>query len=1086
MKKYLPLAVLVAILPLGTTALAADSYTIADSRSILTQILELERGDQPVTPERQEQEVAPERHPDQQVVPDLPAAPAAEVDTRGVWFRIDQGDLARAEAELDRLRAENPDWRPPAQLVEALGRLRVRQAVAAGDQARLVAVARRWPGLFGCDNPDNAWALGEALGGMGAPGARRQLYLNMAERCRDPDIARASLDRALVGVDAGERARILTEAGDRDLTPRVRQRLSDLEYGADVAELGTLSGDAGLAAARAQAERLGDRVIQRQDAESAQFLGYLFLQAGAPDDAWVWFDRALRWGGGDAARQGAVQAAIAQGDFDRAADLVETPEQRRLLGDAMLDRALAALDAGDLDRAEAAARQATDLGRDDARAVLADVLMGRALDQLAAGDFDAAEATMVRAQALGRTGAEKTLADALVGQAIEEIRAGRYATAEVTVARAARLGRPDARRLLADSILDRALTLARQGDIAGARTQAARAKALGRQDADRVLADVLAARAVDIAEAGGDGAAEVAAAEAATLGRRDAWTALGWARLDQDQPAEALAAFAQAPDTADAQLGRAIALQRTGDIAAARTLACDQAGRSGDLADLCAGLLAAAANDRYQADDYAGVLALADQARDLGIESPDLSVLEGWSLLRTGRPEAAADIFRARYRAAPGRDTAEGLVTALDAAGANAELAELARRDDGPLWAVFREQRLRTAFDRKMFTATADLAGDDPLAGMAGYGGPHAGAGVFGRYKEGDAGRDRVRLIDAAVMGDYTAGSDRFAVRVDTIMMDIGVPDTGSAVGFADTGAWTHTPSDGATLAMPTASWQRQSFDWSVAAAVGLSPIGGEVGPLPNVWLDGAWYVDDVALSASLFHQNRWDSLLSAAGMVDPVTGGTWGRVMEAGGLAQAVWSLAPDWSVSASGGASGLYGDNVAGNSRLTASAGASYDFTPVGFDYLWAGPLYVWEHYADNRAHFTWGHGGYYSPDAHHLAGLAVEGLTEEGADWQIEGKLFAGWSYSDEADSARFPLTGTGGTIAGSVNQGLAADAQIRAAWRVADHWLVGGLARASMAPDYRDYALGLTLTYAFDGREGVFSSDLPEFFDRGLRF
>lgn len=110
------------------------------------------------------------------------------------------------------------------------------------------------------------------------------------------------------------------------------------------------------------------------------------------------------------------------------------------------------------------------------------------------------------------------------------------------------------------------------------------------------------------------------------------------------------------------------------------------------------------------------------------------------------------------------------------------------------------------------------------------------------------------------------------------------------------------------------------------------------------------------------------------------------------------------------------LGGRDVADNHRYQFSGSLAYDLRPEGFDYLRVGPLLQYSAYQRNLRHFTYGHGGYCSP--------------QRNLQWGL-----------------------------------------------LAPHLIVGAYAAVSSAPGYDHAHAGVMLRVTFEPRSSLVSADLP---------
>jgi len=188
------------------------------------------------------------------------------------------------------------------------------------------------------------------------------------------------------------------------------------------------------------------------------------------------------------------------------------------------------------------------------------------------------------------------------------------------------------------------------------------------------------------------------------------------------------------------------------------------------------------------------------------------------------------------------------------------------------------------------------------------------------------------------------------------------------------------------------------------AADIGSTPFGFEITNLvgglswtPKLGRNGRFIVAGERRAVT-------DSLLSYAGVEDPATGDRWGGVTRTGGRLGLTFDNGP----------LGLYGDlgfyhydghNVADNQSVEASLGGY--LRPVREDgrELKTGVNVRYMSFDENLSKFTYGHGGYFSPQDYVSLSFPIE-YSEDYRRWTWSATFAPGFqSYSSEA-AAFFP--------------------------------------------------------------------------------
>lgn len=556
---------------------------------------------------------------------------------------------------------------------------------------------------------------------------------------------------------------------------------------------------------------------------------------------------------------------------------------------------------------------------------------------------------------------------------------------------------------------------------------------------------------------------------------------LGWALYRMQREAQALPWFELAldrdPTLASARQGAFYALQKTGHLQAAYAMAQDDPALRAARADVAVQL---ALRAREQ-DQPGQAVEWLRRAIALGKDTAGDRALLAWSLLQAGQAAQAATEFAALVHDRPDdADAAQGLLLSLQRSGQTARITQLAAQP-GAFAELVRRQRAQRWRDLGLArdAAVLDAAADPALAGAAA---PSVALGGEVRSKSGVAGTSRLRLEQSPVMHLRWANT-------------LGIWDAQIARTTVDAGGTPPVGSIGSTLpaaqgpaaqqhvgASGTLRW-RSVGPQGVQASVGITPAGGAVSPTWTgalAWRDlGPTHDWSVALRRSAVD----DSVLSLTGLRDPASGQAWGRVLRQGLSAGGYQNLWPQWTISARVDAETLSGENVARNAHVAASLGLGRDVPLRGMRFVSIGPNLAYEHYARNLSGFTWGQGGYFSPQEFSSASLLAVFQTADARRWVVAGQVQVGWQSVRQDATACFALPPPlvvdtpCAPLAASRSQGIGTSTALQWSSLLAPHWAVEGSALWRTGPAYQDRALYLGLRYFFSPRQALFGSDLP---------
>lgn len=569
---------------------------------------------------------------------------------------------------------------------------------------------------------------------------------------------------------------------------------------------------------------------------------------------------------------------------------------------------------------------------------------------------------------------------------------------------------------------------------------------------------------------------------AAVRARADAQlaTRLGWAlyRAQRFDQAADWFALARAKDSTatSAQQGEFYALQRAGALERAFAAAAGDTHLQSARADVAV-QLALRARDRGDAADAVHWLR---QAIALGKDDDGTRSLLAWSLLQSGQPAQAADVFAPLYAARPqDRDLAQGLYLSLQRSAQTARLQTLGAQP-GALADLLRRQQ---ALHWRDIGLARDAAALDPQADprLAGAAAPELDVGGAIRDKSGAAGTSQLRTVQLpALRLRWTTTLGSWEARVADNRVDAGAAPPAAQVGSTRAGdlGSPARQSVGASGEIRFTQLGPRGF----GAALGITPTAGAVAP---TWTGALGWRDigsDHDWRIALQRTPVDDSVLSLTGLRDPATGLSWGRVMRDSLVAGGYQTLWPNWNASAQLRLAQLRGVHVANNTQIAASAGLARNFTPPGLRYLSIGPTLAFERYERNLSGFTWGQGGYFSPQGFTSAALQAIFETHQDRPWMLAGQIQLGWQSVRQDAAACFalapPIAAPSCTpTAASRSSGIATSAALQSSALLSPHWALQVSAQLRTGPAYQDRAIYLGLRYFFAPRKALFSTDLP---------
>ncbi|RQR27380.1 cellulose biosynthesis protein [Burkholderia sp. Bp9143] len=377
---------------------------------------------------------------------------------------------------------------------------------------------------------------------------------------------------------------------------------------------------------------------------------------------------------------------------------------------------------------------------------------------------------------------------------------------------------------------------------------------------------------------------------------------------------------------------------------------------------------------------------------------------------------------------------------------------------------------------------------------------PEIEIGWLPAYKSGDEGVSAYRAQQVPIYMQVPVRYDGHAfLQLDTVHLDAGTLDTSdpNAYSLKTFGTFaalntpiglpapfTANPSAAALIAHPQGDLHQPMTGVALGAGyrtdawrvdLGTSPLGFPV----HYLVGGVRYRFDAGPASFTVNASRrpeTSSVLSYAGMRDPWTGAVWGGVRRDGVNLRAAVDVGRV-NLFAELGAGVLSGRNVERNAEVTLRSGFTVPVYERATMKVSTGLVGNAWHYAQNLRYYTYGQGGYYSPQRYLSLGVPIEWAGRRDAlSWDLT--VTAGISNSYEKDSLFYPTfsgqraaqEAAGLVYAGSSTRGVSFSYGVNGIveYRVNPHLSVGAQLHVDRSHDYAPSSALVYLRYAFDAR------------------
>jgi tetratricopeptide (TPR) repeat protein len=562
----------------------------------------------------------------------------------------------------------------------------------------------------------------------------------------------------------------------------------------------------------------------------------------------------------------------------------------------------------------------------------------------------------------------------------------------------------------------------------------------------------------------------------------DAMSALAWYRFRRGEHAEAEKLFArlaqEAPDNQDYALGLGYARLNSGKLDTAldpfdRGLIAEDAGTR-NLRQL---VYRKQAVEDYDAGRWNQAALHLEELLALDPTDEDAKGLLAWTRYRQGRSDEARALMEESFSEKPSPSLAAGLLGIYTTAGEHDRAYGMADRLAGDPDPDVRAAMGPFFFDHGAPVTAAQLD-RDPDRCYLNADSPRVEAFLYYRNKQGDGTFGDIAETALPVTFVYpTALGNQWSAAVTPKYLSgnggSSAPQAGRYYRFLDGTAKKQDLEDSLFVVQPEVGLAVEG-QLHTDIHIGATPFNGPVDPTPTFEARLSapdWYVD--------FHRcNVKDSILSYVGQKDPYGNGDWGRVTRNGIAAGKTWPLGGRWWVSGSAGFDYYMGDSVWDNQavHLDTAVGRTLLFDRDEFSY---GLFVTAQHFRRNSDFYTYGHGGYYSPELMTMVGPFVRYRTAACRDYWFDVQTSAGWLHQRLDSSPFYPLFDgdtTGFTPAAAAEANAVYDSdtdnklginlRLQGMKLITPHLAAGGFASVNNSADYTEWTAGVGIQIFFD--------------------
>lgn len=526
------------------------------------------------------------------------------------------------------------------------------------------------------------------------------------------------------------------------------------------------------------------------------------------------------------------------------------------------------------------------------------------------------------------------------------------------------------------------------------------------------------------------------------------------------------------------QEGIWLVLQKHKGVFDAGEYACEQAHNEVFLRR-CADYLSYRQSSQFNEGNYASSI---DAAQNLATLRPlryEEQALVGWAAISINRDTLAIEAFEEALRLSPkDNDIAQQLVNLYAARGQSVQ--PLAKTYPS-IQNILNTRVASRAWPRKQFmlsyfannTRSVEAQSKDALSLLA---------GLRAKQRSGDAGLGNFDKTVHYIALEDTYQQWRWQVSLDYQTLYSGAADADSwfASGqLNDTFSGITGFEDAGIRAEVDVEREWGNLYSSIAYALWDQPVNTKL----TGQVSATWFFSNATLATRVHRLPVEDSLLSYTGTFNNTRDESWGYVIGEGASALFAYTFKPQVSFAATIKLENLKGEQVKDNQSLYLRGDISTNIAPNvsdRLDYWRVGPYLSYLGFDENLSGFTYGHGGYFSPNYLVSLGGYSELLTMEAHRWQLKISTAVGLSKVNESAYSRFPLSDNDtqkSIMASSSNStGLSGNLKVEGQYRLSNHWIAAGYVGKAFAVQYQAFEFGFQIRWRPGKGSGVTSDEL----------
>lgn len=475
-------------------------------------------------------------------------------------------------------------------------------------------------------------------------------------------------------------------------------------------------------------------------------------------------------------------------------------------------------------------------------------------------------------------------------------------------------------------------------------------------------------------------------------------------------------------------------------------------------------------NKFYNKKDYQQAKLYFDRVLELDPDNEAAKSLNAWILTNTGKSQEALNIFNELYNKEKKPEIAEGIIINYEKLGNINEAIkfskEIAKNDDTKF------KRISSDYlSRNDLPITAAQINSDPSTLYHNADKFSFETTPYYRFKSGSSGTSELNEFSTPLSFSIPVPSGgNFKFLFISHYLDSGnspsspfvgtAPDGGPQLHDLETSLWVFTPQ----ISFEQEGYANYKFD------LGLTPLNADIDPLPTFSAEAKsnfWRIN-------LHQKSVKESILSYVGLADPYGDREFGRVLRTGAEGELNFSTQSAYWLSIIGGYDYYWGKNVKSNNALNLNISIGRTIEKYGND-LSFGIFTAYKHFSRNLDFFTFGNGGYFSPENFIISGPTLRYVTKKYKTYWLDTQVSGGILYFKTENAPFFPRGDDSlGEFDGDSSLEFGFNVKMEALKLVNKHFEIGGFSSINRSSDFTEFIGGLKFKYFPSARNSIVST------------